>query len=295
MDHQRHVGDPHPRPAPGPERRGKGRTVWLLFCCQALMSAVALGHAATGALIAHSLATNKALATLPAGISMAAAMAASVVAAATFERFGRRTGFLLGAGASTAGCLIFAAAIWRGDFALQCVGAVPAGLGFGIAQHLRFAAAEVAEPSSRPRAVALVMAGGVLAAAVAPSAVLHTKDLAGPFLFLGTYLCLAVLPLAAVALLACADLPPPSGRREGTRPTPIREIVRRPDFVAAAVAGMAAYASMNLVMVSMPVQMTLCGFGVDDGAAVLGVHGVAMFGPGFVTGRLERFADQVER
>ena len=137
MDQQQHVGDRHSRPDPGPERCAMKRTIWLLFCCQALMSAVSLGHAATGALIAHSLATNKALATLPAGMNMAAAMAASAVAAAMFERFGRRAGFLLGAAASSAGCLGFAAAVLRGDFALQCLGAVPAGLGFGIAQHLQ--------------------------------------------------------------------------------------------------------------------------------------------------------------
>jgi MFS family permease len=40
----------------------------------------------------------------------------------------------------------------------------------------------------------------------------------------------------------------------------------------------------------MPVQMVLCGFGAGDGAALLGLHGVAMFAPGLVAGRLiERF------
>ena len=270
-----------------------GCDVWLLFCCQALIAVITVVQVMAGALVGHSLAANKALATLPSAVQMAATMAASVPACAVFERLGRRAGFLLGAAGSLAGCLLFAAGVWRADFALYCLGAVPTGLGFGVAQHLRFAAAEVAEPSSRPRAVALVMAGGVLAAAVAPSVVRHTKELAAPVLFLGTYLFLAALPVIAAVLLACADLPPPAARHLHARSTPIRRVVRRPDFIVAAAAGMAAYASMNLVMVSMPVQMTLCGFGVDDGAAVLGVHGVAMFAPGFATGRLiQRFGPE---
>jgi MFS family permease len=260
------------------------RTVWLLFCCQALMSAVTLVQAATGALIGHSLAADKALATLPAAIGMVAAMAASVVAAAVFERFGRRAGFLLGAAGSTAGCLVFAAALWRVDFALYCLGAVPAGLGFGIMQHLRFAAAEAADLSVRTRAAALVMAGGVVGAFVGPELVRHTAALFAPALFLGTYLFLAALPAAAALLLAFADLPPAA--RRAAPPTPLRAIVARPAFMCAAVVGMTAHGAMNLVMASTPVQMMLCGFGVGDSTSVIRAHAVAMFAPGFFTGLL---------
>ena len=56
--------------------------------------------------------------------------------------------------------------------------------------------------------------------------------------------------------------------------------------MVAAVAGMAAYGGMSLVMAGVPVRMVLCGFGAGDGAAVLGLHGVAVFAPGLVAGRL---------
>jgi MFS family permease len=39
-------------------------------------------------------------------------------------------------------------------------------------------------------------------------------------------------------------------------------------------------------MTSTPVEMMLCGFGVGASAAVIQAHAVAMFGPGFFTGRL---------
>src|SRR5215207_10197650 len=65
---------------PGLKRLTMKRTFWLLFCCQALMSSVTVVQVSTGALIGHSLATHKALATLPAAVHMAAAMAASALA-----------------------------------------------------------------------------------------------------------------------------------------------------------------------------------------------------------------------
>ncbi|BDG72017.1 MFS transporter [Roseomonas fluvialis] len=260
------------------------RNVWLLFCCQALMGASMIGQVAMGALIGHSLAEDKALATLPMALQMLATMCASIPAGIVFARFGRRAGFIMGAAGALAGSLIFALGVWRGDFLIYCLGAIPGGLGFGISQHYRFAAAEVATPSYRPRAIALVMAGGIASAVIGPELVKHTKDMLVPFLFLGTYLMLALLPPICMAILAVVDLPPAPPRPKVS--TPVLDIMRRPAFMTAALAGMVAYGTMNLVMTSTPLEMMLCGFGIGASATVIQLHAVAMFAPGFVTGRL---------
>jgi hypothetical protein len=39
-------------------------------------------------------------------------------------------------------------------------------------------------------------------------------------------------------------------------------------------------------MTSTPLQMMLCGFGVNASADVIRAHSLAMFLPGFLTGRL---------
>jgi MFS family permease len=269
---------------PAATDRAMKRDVWLLFFCQALMNASVVGQVTMSALIGHSLADDKALATLPMALQMAATMAASVPAGIVFARLGRKPGFALGALASFAGSLTFAAGVWHADFLLYCLGAIPSGLGFGIAQHYRFAAAEVATPAYRPRAVALVMAGGVVSAIVGPELVKHTREAVAGALFLGTYLCLAVLPLACLALLAMVRLPPAPPRPKAS--TPLREILARPAFLTAAIAGAVAYGTMNLVMTSTPVEMMLCGYGIAAGATVIQAHAVAMFAPGFVSGRL---------
>jgi MFS family permease len=49
---------------------------------------------------------------------------------------------------------------------------------------------------------------------------------------------------------------------------------------------MVGYGTMNLVMASTPLQMMFCGFGIGASADVIRAHSIAMFLPGFVTGRL---------
>ena len=95
------------------------------------------------------------------------------------------------------------------------------------------------------------MTGGVLSAALGPEIVKHTRDMVVPYLFLGTYLTLALLPLARMALLSFARLPPPPPRSAGG--APLREIVARPAFVAAVATGLVALGTMNLIMTSTPV------------------------------------------
>ena len=109
-----------------------------------------------------------------------------------------------------------------------------------------------------------------------------------PLMFLGTYLCLLVLPLISATLLIFIKLPPAT--RQVSQPVPIRTIIARPSFLTAVVSSMVGYGTMNLVMASTPLQMLFCGFGVNASADVIRAHSIAMFLPGFVTGRLiQRF------
>lgn len=264
------------------------RNVWLLFFCQAVMNAVMIGQVAMAALIGHSLAVDKALNTLPMAVQMAGTMASSIPASMIFARFGRRAGFLMGCMGSAVGCLVFALGVYEQSFPLYCLGAVPAGLGYGVAQHMRFAAAELVEPALRPRAIALVMTGPVLAAILGPEIVKHTKDMIPGFTFMATYFWLMALPATCALLLTIIRLPGVEHRRSA--PLPLRDILARPTFVVAAVTGMVAFGTMNLLMASTPLQMMLCGYSVNESSDVIRWHVIGMYLPGFLTGRLiQRF------
>ena len=259
------------------------KNVWLLFACQALTNAVMSGQTVMAALVGYKL-SGTALNTLPMAIQMIAVMSASVLAGYAFPRFGRRGGFWIGCAIMMTGSLTFALGIYTGNFAIYCLGAIPAGLGFGLSQHLRFAAAEVADPAAKARAISLVLAGGVLAAVVGPEMVKRTNDLIGDYTFLATYLYLPVLPVITAVLLCFVRVPPAS--QKIVVPLPFRTIFARPDFVVAVVSSLVGYGTMNLIMASTPLQMLLCGYGVAASADVIRAHSIAMFAPGFVTGRL---------
>jgi MFS family permease len=259
------------------------KNVWLLFACQALMNAVMSGQTVMASLVGFKL-SGSALNTLPMAIQMISVMSASIVAGYAFPRFGRRGGFWLGCAIMMCGSLTFALGVYSGNFVIYCLGAIPAGLGFGISQHLRFAAAEVADQHAKARAISLVLAGGVLAAIVGPEMVKRTNALIPDYIFLATYLYLPVLPIITAILLSFVQVPP--AQKSSGIPVPFRMIFARPDFVTAVVSSLVGYGTMNLVMASTPLQMMLCGFGVAASADVIRAHSLAMFSPGFVTGRL---------
>ena len=114
------------------------------------MNAVMSGQTVMAALIGHALAVDKALNTLPMAIQM---IGDDVRLDPGQHRVRAARAGSPGSGwaalGSLLGSLTFALGVWHGNFPLYCLGAVPAGLGFGISQHLRFAAAEVAAPEAR--------------------------------------------------------------------------------------------------------------------------------------------------
>jgi MFS family permease len=256
-----------------------------------MLHAVMAGQTIMASLIGYQL-SGSALNTLPMAIQMVSVMGSSVVATWAFTRFGRKKGFWLSCAIMFAGSLTFAAGVYTKDFVIYCLGAIPAGVGFGMSHHLRFAAAEVAAPEAKARAISLVMAGGVLSAIVGPEMVKQTHDLMDGFMFLATYLYLPALPIVAAFLLWLAELPPAPPKADRGEKVPFRDIITRPNFVTAVISSLVGYGTMNLLMASTPLEMLLCGFGVAASAEVIRAHSVAMYAPGFVTGRLiQRFGN----
>ena len=105
---------------------------------------------------------GSAVATMPASLWMA--------------KVGRRTGFMAGALINVAGCALAVLAISRGSFVLYCVATGDMGIYNAIGLQYRFAAAEVAAPADRARAISLVLAGGVAGGFLGPGLVSLAKD-----------------------------------------------------------------------------------------------------------------------
>lgn len=256
-----------------------------------LAAAQALGGAnsavifATGAIVGATLAPSVSLATVPISVYVVGLACGTLPVGMISRAYGRRVAFIIGSGAGALCGALGAIAILKASFALFCCATFFGGFYGAVAQSYRFAAADGASPSYRPKAVSWVMAGGVFAGVLGPQLVQWTMDIWSPYLFAASFAAQAVVALVAMALLSTVDAPRPApADMHGGRP--LLEIVRQPRFIAAAICGVVSYSMMNLVMTSAPLAMKLCGLTLSDSNFGLQWHIVAMYGPSFFTGSL---------
>ena len=262
------------------------RNVSLLAACQGYaqtsVTVVIVVSALAGAIIAE----DKSLATLPHAFMWAATAFAAMPASLLMKRFGRRGGFAIGslfglAGSGLCTLGVYASDLWVFIAGTSCMGAFNA-----FNQYLRFVAAEAADESFRPKAIALVIGGGVVAAFVGGAIANGTKDLLAPVEFAGTYVALAVLPVLLAITIQFVRTPEPSAPGAAPSGRKLTEIVRQPAFVVAATGTAVSWAGMILMMAATPLSMKLCGHAFGDIAFVIQWHMFAMFAPSFVAGSL---------
>ena len=143
------------------------RQARVLALCQALFtSAISVDLTLTG-LVGYTLAPTKALATLPFALITVAGAATAMGVPFVIERFGRRFAFCLGGVACMLGGWVSVAAIWRHDFWLFCGGTALVGVFQSFARFYRLAAADAAPVPEKPRAISVVLTGGVVVSLLA--------------------------------------------------------------------------------------------------------------------------------
>jgi len=262
------------------------RNALILACAQALFTANTSMLITMGGLSGHMLSPDKALATLPVSFMTVGAAAATIPASLLMRHAGRRVGFIVGALFAIAGAALSAWAIAAGSFPLLVAGFAVSGVYQGFGQFYRLAAADVASPVFRPKAISWVLTGGVAAALIGPELFVLTKDALSPLPFAGAFVALTILGGVAVIVLAMVDIPQPSATELAGPARPLKEIARQPAFMVAMACGIVSYAVMNLLMTATPLAMVGCALPVDDAAFVIQWHVIAMFAPSFLTGWL---------
>jgi MFS family permease len=259
--------------------------VMRLAAAQALTGANSAVIFATGSIVGATLAPDVSLATVPISMYVAGLAAGTLPTGIVSRAYGRRVAFIAGTACGTLTGLLGALAILRGSFVLFCCATFLGGLYGAVSQSYRFAAADGASTAFRPKAVSWVMAGGVFAGVLGPQLVQWTMDVWSPYLFAFSFIVQAAVALVAMAILAGVDAPKPAPA-DLRRGRPLLEIVRQPRFIAAALCGVIAYPTMNLVMTSAPLAMKMCGLSLSDSNFGIQWHIVAMYGPSFFTGAL---------
>jgi MFS family permease len=262
------------------------RNLWLLALCQGLFLTNNVTFIAINGLVGFSLAPMGWMATFPVmGYVVGAALSTGLVAQSQ-ARFGRRVAFQLGLAVAFASSLVAAWAALQSNFWLLVGTTVVAGYYSANGQLYRFAAAELALPAYREKAISLVLAGGLIGAIAGPNLAARSRTLLD-IPFAGAYFALAAVALLAMVLMTNIQFPAHTPVKKGSSTgRPLREIMRQPAFLVACVCAALGFGVMNLLMAATPLAMQQCGFAFDDAALVLEWHVIGMFAPGFFTGSL---------
>ena len=265
--------------------RATYRRVLLLSLCQALLLTHTVTFSAINGLVGFHLAPSPVLATLPIAIFVVGIAVTTFPASIVMRRIGRKNGFTIGMLLAMASALICVLALQIHSFPLLCFGTAIGGMYSAIGQYYRFAAAEVAEPDFKAKAISFVLAGGIFGGIIGPEASKLTHNLA-PLPFQATYASLIGFALLALIIIRMIDFPPATLEEVSQEGRAMKEISRQPVFIVACLSSLVGYGTMNLLMSATPLTMQICGFGYNPSADVIRAHVIGMFMPSFFTGSL---------
>ena len=278
---------------PGDNQLAK-RNVAVLICAQAILGSQMPMIFTVGGLAGQSLASNACFATLPISMIVLGSMITASPLSNLMQRFGRRFGFFIGAIGGLSGGIIGAFGLAIGSFSIFLMGSFLTGIYMSAQAFYRFAAADTATKSFRPKAISYVMAGGLASAIIGPQIVKISAE-AMIIPFLGTYI--AVIFINFVGSFLFLFLKIPKQQKKNTNDPNKRshkQLVSTPRIAVAMICAMVSYAMMNLVMTSTPLAVVGCGYSPSDAANVVSAHVIAMFLPSFFTGHLiSRYGEEL--
>jgi MFS family permease len=262
------------------------RNVLVLSGCQATLQTITATMVAVTGLAGYALATDKSFATVPLTSYVLGSAITTIPASLLMKSIGRRSGFQVGTALGMLGAAVCTFAIYVANFWLLCAGMMVMGMYTAFGKYYRFAAADAADVDFRAKAISLTLAGGIAGGILGPEIAKHTVGMFSGFEYMGSYLSLIFVCLAAMLLLTRLDIPLLSEQERKDAGRPLTEIMRQPVFIVAALASMLSYGIMNLFMTSTPLAMRAHEHHFHDAALVLQWHMIGMYGPSFFTGSL---------
>jgi MFS family permease len=278
------------------------RLVNILFAGQSLFSAAQIVTFGILPIVVVQLGGTEAVAGMPATLSLIGRAIAAFPVGWLMDKWGRRFGLSSGFLLCTIGSILSALAIgWESLIGLL-LGTLVAGMGRGIGEQARFAAAEVESPDRRAKAIGLVVFASTIGAIVGPRLLAPSEQLAinfgligetGPFVVGGFlfYLCfmLTILFLRPDPMLVGRAIEaeiPKAADDNSAEVRPMQTIFADWNVRLALVAIAISQMVMTTIMIITPLYMDKLEYTVDDIGWVLMAHTLGMFGLAGVTGWL---------
>ena len=236
-------------------------------------------------IIGSQISPIKSLATLPMSISIIGIAIGSIIASKLMSLIGRKNGFIIASIGNSIFSILAAYSIFIQNFFLFCFANLLIGIGMAFTHQYRFAAAESVDKSIAPKAISILLFGGIISAFLGPSLANYTKDLISENLYVGSYLSLAFLTFIPSILFLFYES---KSKTESSLEYVGRgylELLSQPKFLQALIASAFGYAIMTFLMTATPISMHVMeNFSLSKTSFVIQFHVASMFLPSLITG-----------
>jgi len=254
-------------------------SVWRLMLAYSLMMAGTALVVLISGIIGVRFAPDEGLATLPVALAVVGVAGSTLPTGRLAARFGRRPVFISYGLLAIAAALFSAWSLVYESFPAFCLGAFLLGWAAAAGHQYRFAALEQVPAEAAPRAISVLLLGGIIGAFIGPEIAVRGRNLLD-VPFAGSYLLLSCSYVLGVLLVSRN---PDSLVEEAGSPAPGRPLgdVLRSPVVALAIASAAlGYGVMSFLMTATPISMHQhAGHSLEATKGVIQSHIIAMYLP----------------
>ncbi len=238
-------------------------------------------------IIGSQISPLKSLSTLPMSISVVGIAIGAIFASKLMSITGRKIGFIVASIGNTLASILAAYSIFNQSFSIYCVANFFLGMGMAFTHQYRFAAAESVSKDKVPRAISIILLGGIVSAFIGPSVANFSKDLFSNHMYIGSYLSLAALtflPTIFFLFYKNTSKIELSFKYSGRS---YFELVSQPRFLQAVISSAFGYAIMTFLMTGTPLSMhVIDGISLNKTSIVIQIHVACMFLPSLIAGNL---------
>jgi len=263
------------------------RNLVILTFCQIFSFTAPTITVLLSGVIAYEMIEIKSFSTLPTALTIVGTAISSIIASYIMSKRGRKFGFILASLVSTFASLVASFAIYFNIFFIFCLAHLLIGFGVAFAAQYRFAAAESVLKEQIPRAISIILLGGIVAALIGLNLATYTKELISDKLYVASYLSLAILTFIPIVFLIFYENNKTSINQSSLDRRSIIELLINLRFLQAIVGAGIGYAIMSFLMTATPISMHIIdNFSIHKTGIVIQLHVFGMFLPSLFTGHL---------
>ncbi|MGO3870014.1 MAG: MFS transporter [Alcaligenes sp.] len=262
---------------------------YLYFLAQSINLTTAVMSVTMAALVGGSLAPEPWLSTVPYGFQFLFVMLFTLPASKLMAAIGRKKSFLLASLPLAASGVVGYWAIEMKQFSWLVVSHALLGMYIAFANFNRFAATDGLNSNLKPRAISLVVAGGVIAAVSGPLLIRGLKTSSLGAEFAACYAAFTLLAVISFILNLCIKEVQPvqqAARKKTNRGQTLGLVLHDKTLAIAICIAAIGYGIMNLLMIQASMHMSHLHVHFSDISTAIQWHVLAMFAPSFFTGIL---------